>query len=383
MRALNSANIIDNGNILSTQWSDGSTLRFHALWLRDNALDEHTRSSGNGQRLITLSDIPSDTLINVAKVDKEKLQLTFSPEQKTVQFPAQWLLDNSYDRTIENTAGWVSDLTETWDSALKDKIPPGSYRKMQTGSVELENWLGKIRRFGFARLVDGPIESGALLKVASLFGFVRETNYGKWFEVRTEVNPSNLAYTGLGLQAHTDNPYRDPVPTLQILYCLENSAEGGDSILVDGFRAAQQLRAENPEGFALLTKYRARFEYSGSDGACLRSRRSMIELSPDDELIGIRFNNRSTAPITDVPFEKMNDYYAAYRRLGEIIDSPEMAISFKLTPGQCFIVDNTRILHARNGYSGEGSRWLQGCYADKDGLLSTLASLETRALEAA
>ena len=58
------------------------------------------------------------------------------------------------------------------------------------------------------------------MDVASLFGFVRETNYGKWFEVRTEVNPVNLAYTGLGLQAHTDNPYRDPVPSMQILYCL-------------------------------------------------------------------------------------------------------------------------------------------------------------------
>ena len=34
------------------------------------------------------------------------------------------------------------------------------------------------------------------------------------------------------------------------------------------------------------------------------------------------------------------------------------------------MVDNTRVLHARKGYSGEGSRWLQGCYADKDGLRS-------------
>ena len=74
-----------------------------------------------------------------------------------------------------------------------------------------------------------PVESGALFKVAALFGYIRETNYGRHFEVRTEVNPSNLAYTGLGLQAHTDNPYRDPVPTLQILYCLENSARGGET----------------------------------------------------------------------------------------------------------------------------------------------------------
>ena len=203
---------------------------------------------------------------------------------------------------------------------------------------------------------NGPTEPKSVLQVADLFGYMRETNYGPYFEVRIEVNPTNLAYTGLGLQAHTDNPYRDPVPTLQILYCLENSAEGGDSIVVDGFRAAERLHAENPDGFALLAGYPARFEYRGSDEVCLRSRRPMIELSPDGELIGIRFNNRSSAPFVNVPFDKMEAYYAAYRLLGEIIDDPAMGMSFKLEPGESFIVDNTRVLHARLGYSGTGSR---------------------------
>jgi len=36
------------------------------------------------------------------------------------------------------------------------------------------------------------------------------------------------------------------------------------------------------------------------------------------------------------------------------------------------------VLHARKAFSGIGSRWLQGCYADKDGLLSTLRVLEER-----
>ena len=192
------------------------------------------------------------------------------------------------------------------------------------------------------------------------------------------MNPSNLAFTGLGLQAHTDNPYRDPVPTLQILYCLDNSAEGGDNMIVDGFRAAERLRDESPHYFDLLTRYCARFEYAGSDGVCLRSRRPAIELAPDGELIGIRFNNRSAAAITDVPFEHMAPYYAAVRRLGEIIDDAAMAVTFKLAPGECFIVDNTRVLHGRKAYSGAGSRWLQGCYADKDGLLSTLAAIESQ-----
>jgi gamma-butyrobetaine dioxygenase len=98
-------------------------------------------------------------------------------------------------------------------------------------------------------------------------------------------------------------------------------------------------------------------------------------------LICVRFNNRSAAPITDVPYEDMVDYYAAYRRFAEIIDDPAMALGFKLDPGESFIVDNTRVLHARRGYSGAGSRWLQGCYADKDGLLSTLAALEATVME--
>jgi gamma-butyrobetaine dioxygenase len=59
-----------------------------------------------------------------------------------------------------------------------------------------------------------------------------------------------------------------------------------------------------------------------------------------------------------------------------MIEDPAMAISFKLRPSELFIVDNTRVLHARKSFSGSGSRWLQGCYADKDGLLSTLAAIE-------
>lgn len=205
---------------------------------------------------------------------------------------------------------------------------------------------------------------------------MRETNYGRHFEVRTEVNPTNLAYTGLGLQAHTDNPYRDPVPTIQVLYCLESSAKGGENMVVDGFAAIQRLQSESRAFFEVLAKYCARFEYAGEQGVALHSKRPMIELAPDGELIGIRFNNRSMAAAVDVPFEDMDTYYAAYRRLGEIIDDPQMEVTFRLNPGECFIVDNTRILHARKGYSGAGTRWLQGCYADKDGLLSTLAALE-------
>ncbi|GGH27404.1 gamma-butyrobetaine dioxygenase [Cribrihabitans marinus] len=358
---------------------DGTAARFHAIWLRDNALDPETRDPGNRQRLITLSDIPADLAITDAQLAGGDLRVTFAPEGKTVDFPGTWLADHVYDHAGQTPL--LPKGTTTWDGTMP--APCSDWRDVRSNPRALRDWLAAVAELGFAKLTGGPAEPEALLRVADLFGHVRETNYGRFFEVRTEVNPSNLAYTGLGLQAHTDNPYRDPVPTLQILYCLENSAEGGESIVVDGFRAAERLREEDPAGFALLAGHPARFEYRGTEGVCLRARRPMIELSPDGQLQAIRFNNRSTAPLVDIPFDDMEAYYAAYRRLGELIDDPAMGVSFKLEPGESFIVDNTRVLHARKGYSGSGSRWLQGCYADKDGLLSTLAALQAQQPEAA
>jgi len=374
--------VSEDGSLLTLEGGSGAALRFHAIWLRDNAWDAATRSSGNGQRLIALRDIPANTRIASAHIQGAMLAVHFTPEGKSVDYDLAWLQAHAYDRPMQRTPGWVADTTCTWDSSLMHSVPCADLGTVQQHPGALRDWLAQVRRYGFGKLTGGPLKPGALLQVAALFGYVRETNYGVYFEVRTEVNPNNLAYTSLGLQAHTDNPYRDPVPTLQILYCLENSTDGGENMVVDGFHAALRLKQENPAWFDLLTQHCARYEYAGEAGVCLRARRPMIELAPDGELLAVRFNNRSTAAITDVPFEKMPDYYAAYRRLGELIDDPAMEVTFKLAPGESFLVDNTRVLHARKGFSGSGQRWLQGCYADKDGLLSTLAALEQQDLQA-
>ncbi len=80
-------------------------------------------------------------------------------------------------------------------------------------------------------------------EVGDRLGFVRTTNYGKLFDVISVPDPNNLANTALGLGVHSDNPYRDPTPGVQLLHCLVSDAPGGDSLLVDGFAAAEQLRA--------------------------------------------------------------------------------------------------------------------------------------------
>lgn len=381
---LKHATLLDGGQAVHLGWTSGAEARFHALWLRDNAPDAATRSASNGQRLITLLDIPADTRLTAADMSGAgDLTLTFAPEGKTVTFSAAWLAGHVYDRPAAASAGWIGDDIETWDSSFQSRTPVIAHEHGKADRIAFGKWLAGVRRHGFGVMTGLPRVSGSLIDVAKMFGFVRETNYGQWFEVRAEVNPNNLAYTNLGLQAHTDNPYRDPVPTLQLLACLENTVDGGDSVVVDGFRAAERLRDENPKGFALLTRHCARFEYAGSTGVRLRAKRPMIELGPDGELIAIRFNNRSAAAFTDIPYDDMAGFYAAYRRFAAIIEDKAMEVTFKLKPGELFIVDNTRVLHARKSFSSSGTRWLQGCYADKDGLLSTLAAIEQGQKEAA
>ena len=374
MSFFKSVKVINSGKAILLSPKCGAPLRYHSTWLRDNALDDKTRNKKNGQRLITISDIPVKTYIKSASLDKKGKEITinFLPKKKQVKFSTNWLKDNAYDNRQAGSKIWINPDLKIWSKNSLKRIPIINYKTAKSNKKLLNNWLKSLNSFGFAKINGCEKKTGTVIKIAKLFGYVRETNYGKYFDVKSKTNAVNLAYTNLGLQAHTDNPYRNPVPTIQILHCIKNSTRGGATKVIDGFKAAMRLKKKNKKYFDLLSKYCSRFEFKGKKNVHLKSRFPMIELSPDHEIKAIHFNNRSIAPITDVPYNNMLSYYKAYRKFSKIIDDPRMAISFKLKPGDCFLVDNTRVLHSRTAYSGTGSRWLQGCYADKDGLLSTI-----------
>jgi len=368
---LQAARIDDNGQSLELGWSDGASSRLHAIWLRDNCQGECCRHPSNGQRLHTVLDLPAATELAAVELGDKSLRLSFKPDGHTSVFNPDWLYAQRYDQPEPDESGRLPKAMQLWGSDLEPAC--AHFSTIQSDQAALAEWLAAIVRDGIALLTACPRTSGTVADVVELFGYVRETNYGRWFDVRSELNPVNLAYTGLGLQVHTDNPYRDPTPGLQLLHCLASDAEGGESVVVDGFHAARLLRDEDPAGFALLSRYPVTFEYrAGTD--CLRTETPLIELSANGELRAVHFNNRSIAPL-QLPFDLMPDYYAAYRRFAAILEQPELSLQFKLVPGDLFIVDNRRVLHGRTAYAGSGSRHLQGCYADHDSLQSTLQIL--------
>jgi gamma-butyrobetaine dioxygenase len=344
----------------------GTVSRFHYFWLRDN----HPGSrSPNGQKLHETIQLDPDVRPSAIDHTDKELTITWSDgalSDYSVDFLAKWGYDNAEPGTNERVF---------WNRDIEKRIARHDYSGVCDDAESLKLWLRDVATFGFGLLKNVPTVEETIFDVVDLFGFVRDTNYGKLFEVRTEENPSNLAYTPLPLSVHTDNPYRDPCPSLQLLHCLVQAEQGGLTALSDGFYAAEQLRRESPDAFDLLTKYEVSFHYE-SETAILDNREKIISLNSDGSIRKIRINNRSIAPLR-LPFDLVPSYYEALSGFRSILESEQCQYRFLMQPGDLLLLDNERVLHGRAGES-VGTRHLQGCYADRDGLLSTLKILETR-----
>lgn len=163
------------------------------------------------------------------------------------------------------------------------------------------------------------------------------------------------------------------MPTLQLLRCLTNAAAGGDSGLVDGFKAAALLRAEDPEAFSVLTRTPVPFRFSDAH-TVLAADRPLIDVDGRGRIREVRFNNRSIGALL-LPADELDAFCRAYRAFAEITLRPELQLEFRLLPGDCLIFDNVRLLHARTAFEESGARHLQGTYADLDALAGALAVL--------
>jgi gamma-butyrobetaine dioxygenase len=223
-----------------------------------------------------------------------------------------------------------------------------------------------------------PTAPGTVLKVASMFGFTRETNFGALFDVRSTPDATDLAYTSVSLDPHTDNPYRAPVPGIQLLHCLVNETSGGLSTLVDGFAVAEALRAGHPQAFEVLTRTPVRFRYVDADTE-LTASAPPIELDVTGALKSVHFSPRlDLVPLFSA--ERLEAYFRARRLFDHRLRAPDFQIRFLLKSGDLVMFDNCRLLHGRTGFDpGEGLRHLQGCYIDADGPRSLYRVLRRRA----
>ena len=154
---------------------------------------------------------------------------------------------------------------------------------------------------------------------------------------------ADSAYTQDELRPHTDSTYSNDAPGLQLLLCCEYEANGGESIMVDGFKIAETIKKENNELFDVLSKMEVIGQYKG-DGVYLKAQRPVFRLNSDEEILQVSFNNYDRAP-----FRYKNDltlkFYEAIKKFDLLANSKEYQWRHILKPGELLIFNNWRILH--------------------------------------
>jgi gamma-butyrobetaine dioxygenase len=364
-----------------------------AIWLRANCGCAECRDPRSGERLTSISDLPAGVAVTAVQRTGNRIEIEFGPDRHRTVYDARWLDQfrpaaamGGEPQQPGRDAARRDGLTDAedargeaakqlWDaSGITGAFPQGSWPLYQASTAHRQACLRAVLRAGFVVLADMPREPDAVLAVADSTGIVGDPGRGQVIDVRVGASPPSRAFTSRPMAACTGAAFLDPLPTVKILGCLDDAAAGGESTLVDGFFAAARLRAENAAAFAVLTATPVTFTRI-SDHAQLQATRPIISADPRGRIREIRFASSYLSPLRG-PASQIIAFYDAYRSFARLLADPDLTVAFRLQPGDCLILDNTRILNGRAGFTDTGRRHLQACWADLDAIASQLATLE-------
>jgi gamma-butyrobetaine dioxygenase len=333
----------------------GITAVVPPLWLREQSRDASQLDLVSDQRLFDPHQLPLDLAITDGRIDDDGVWVAFS-DGHTEQFAIDDLIE-----ALEPDDGCPAPIS--WRADLG--VPPRHDWRQFGHPGAFERALHDLLAYGTIVVHDTPCADGTVLEVADVFGRVRDTNFGRRFDVRSVPDSNDLAYRPIPLGPHTDNPYREPVPGIQLLHCLVNDTSGGLSTLVDAISVTDQLRMEDPVGFQLLVDVPVRFHFRDADTA-FEAYRPLVAVDHDGHVTGLHYSPK----LDHLPFmspERTVAYHRARRRLGQLLADPAFEIRFPLEAGEVVVFSNDRVLHGRTGFDPEeGHRHLQGCYIDHD-----------------
>ncbi|WP_434675492.1 gamma-butyrobetaine dioxygenase [Pseudomonas sp. D3-10] len=354
-------------------WADGRISPFHHQWLRDNCPCQECVYSVTREQVLEIVDVPEDLAPDEIRVDGEgRLRVAWRDGHQS-HFDPGWLRAHAYDEVSRAERLDGRPQRQLWQCDLQ--LPVFEYQALMEDADALLQWLLAVRDIGLTQVRGVPTEPGSLKQIAQRISFVRESNFGVLFNVQSKADADSNAYTAFNLPLHSDLPTRELQPGLQFLHCLVNEAVGGESIFVDGFAIAQALRQEDPDAFEALCQIPVEFRNKDrhSDYRCLAP---IIALDALGQVSEIRMANFLRGPF-DTSVEQMPRLYRAYRRFIALTREPRFRLMQRLEPGQLWCFDNRRTLHARNAFDpATGARHFQGCYVDRDELLSRILVLQ-------
>ncbi len=369
------------GDFVHIRWPDGAKLACHRFWLRENAMGQGGIDLATREGILDPAALTDDIEVRSVVVDDAgDLIVEWANDGQRSVYHAGWLrhvADNNH-----RPSSWLPEAI-SWTTDSIGAVP------RVDGGMALENddiiltLLNNLLVYGACVLENSPVREAYLLELAERIGPVRDSNFGMLWDVKADVElagdakTNSTANTGLRLGPHSDLPTREIPPGFQLLHCLINEADGGESTLTDGAALVEALERDHPEAFELLSTRHWIF-FNRGPGIDHRWSAPIIDYLPGCDTPTIR----AFYPVRAFPAmanEDVSRSYDALRLFHRMADQPEFELRFRLTAGDIMCFDNRRVLHGRDAFTGSGKRHLQGVYIDRDEIMSRARALNRAA----
>jgi gamma-butyrobetaine dioxygenase len=377
---------------------DGAPRIFDTVFLRDSCTCPRCVDPHSKQKLFQTSDISPDLEGSCKSVVDEENGLSielgwnndvkgYGTEHRT-RHSIDWLR-RALNTEVELRGGVRHDDRVYWDNPKITKDNKWvDYNDYMTSDSALFSALTHLNRYGLLFLRNVPDSETSVVDLASRIGVLKDTFYGRTWDVRSKAKAENIAYTPQFLGLHMDLLYTSNPPHLQLLHSLRARCPGGESFFSDSFHAAQQLYRQSPFHFRTLCTFPVTYHYHHTTHH-YHYTRPVIDIHPypkysDPSMLPIHRVNWS--PPFQAPFEarigsnnakSLRAFVAASHAYEKLLSSEENLYEYRLNEGECVIFDNRRVLHARRAFDAtKGERWLKGAYVDDDVFFSKLRVLE-------
>ncbi|KAN0066017.1 hypothetical protein ACQY0O_000109 [Thecaphora frezii] len=374
-------------------WASGVTSKFHNIWLRDHCRCSECYHPKTKQRLLNTFEIPADIAPRQVESTTEGLLVHWPPLPSALAsssassssssssnadsgtakrpvrvadhaslYPWRWLMNNSYSPVFSDSLAGVeqtgSGVVEKvlWGKGIGASPPTVRYEEVMESEEGVWKWLTKVAQYGFCFVQGVPPTPTDTENLVRRIAFIRETHYGGFWDFTSDLAHGDTAYTDLALQAHTDTTYFTDPAGLQLFHLLSHTASksggppssssssssgsdpsGGESLLVDGFLAAQVLGDVDPQAYATLSRVKIRTHSAGDEEYLIQPlMESGYPILQHDEKTGVlrmvRYNNDDRS-VLRLEEEEVEEFYRALRRWNEVVRNPEGEFLWQLKPG--------------------------------------------------
>ncbi|XP_025205009.1 trimethyllysine dioxygenase, mitochondrial [Melanaphis sacchari] len=337
------------------------------IWLRDNCRCSECYDHDYNSRKTTTQQFLKTINIKIQDYTQadNNLCIKWSDGHKS-EYHTKWVIDiwTRKKIKIEPNLCFGEELEK-----LPSKV---SYNNLTLKEC-LKELMESILKYGVGIITNVEPTLEATEKLVRFIAQPQETVFGTMWTVGNHKNHKDPSYLNGPLIVHNDSTYFNESTGLQVFHMFERdiNGKGGFSTIVDGFKAAEILKKENPSHFKNLTEIEIESEYI-EPGFHYKCKGPVIKIDPTtNEVYQIRFNIYDRSPL---PPSRVNEFYKSYAHFLEILEREEMCWKHCLKPGTVIIYNNWRILHGRTSFTGK--RIFGGCYISMTEFLSKARILQ-------